>query len=106
MVKVCSALCNQIRTQYEKTYWKFDIMWVVSLGVKVHKCSQWWVSHNEGDRHSDFYNVYNTGEVDLHKLPLNWSWTAVVYCVKISGPKKPGIAGLRIRIKMFALMQK
>ena len=39
VVKVCSTLCNQIRTQCEKTSWKFDVMWVVSLEVKVCKSS-------------------------------------------------------------------
>jgi len=41
VVKVCPALCNQIRTQCEKTSWKFDVMWIVSLEVKVYKSSKW-----------------------------------------------------------------
>ena len=36
VVDVCSTLYNQIRTQCEKTNWKFDIMWVVLLEVKVY----------------------------------------------------------------------
>jgi len=47
VVKACSPLCNQIRTQYEKTSWKFDVMLVMSLEVKVCKSSKWWVNHNE-----------------------------------------------------------
>jgi hypothetical protein len=48
VVKTYSTLYNQVTAQCEETNWRFDYVWVVSLEVKFHKSSKWWVNHNEG----------------------------------------------------------